>query len=71
MTRKTAPISFEERIRKINEIQRGWLNYFRGTSIVGKLLAIDGWAKKSTSLLYLDGQEENRTEKEKPDTTRS
>ena len=44
-TRKTAPRSFEERIRKINEIQRGWLNYFRGTSIQGKLRDIDGWLR--------------------------
>ena len=44
-TRKTAPKSFEERIRKINEIQRGWLNYFRGTSIQGKLRDIDGWLR--------------------------
>ena len=45
VTRKTAPKSFEERIRKINEIQRGWLNYFRGTSIQGKLRDIDGWLR--------------------------
>ncbi|WP_233588613.1 group II intron maturase-specific domain-containing protein [Flavobacterium sp. LS1P28] len=55
MTRKTAPKSFEERIRKINDpslkgelakqIQRGWLNYFRGTSIQGKLRDIDGWLR--------------------------
>jgi hypothetical protein len=55
VTRKTAPKSFEERIRKINDpslkgeqakqIQRGWLNYFRGTSIQGKLRDIDGWLR--------------------------
>lgn len=45
LTRKTAPISFEERIQKINEVQRGWLNYFRGTSIKGKLLNFDGWLR--------------------------
>ena len=45
VTRKTAPKSFEERIRKINEIQRGWLNYFRGTSIQGKLRDLDGWLR--------------------------
>lgn len=45
LTRKTAPISFEERLQKINEVQRGWLNYFRGTSIKGKLLNFDGWLR--------------------------
>ncbi|WP_432419482.1 hypothetical protein [Flavobacterium limnophilum] len=24
-------------------MQRGWLNYFRGTSIMGKLRDLDGW----------------------------
>lgn len=44
-TRKTTPMTFEERITKINEIQRGWLNYFRGTSIQGKLEKMDGWLR--------------------------
>ena len=45
ITRKTAPVALEERIAKINEIQRGWLNYFRGTSIMGKLRDLDGWLR--------------------------
>lgn len=45
ITRKTKPMSFDERIAKINEIQRGWLNYFRGTSIYGKLRDLDGWLR--------------------------
>ena len=45
LTRKTAPISFDERLQKINEVQRGWLNYFRGTSIKGKLMNFDGWLR--------------------------
>jgi len=45
ITRKTAPVKLEERIAKINEIQRGWLNYFRGTSIMGKLRDLDGWLR--------------------------
>ena len=45
ITRKTTPLTFEERIAKIKEVQRGWLNYFRGTSIYGKLKSIDGWLR--------------------------
>jgi hypothetical protein len=45
ITRKTKPMSFDDRIAKINEVQRGWLNYFRGTSIYGKLLDLDGWLR--------------------------
>lgn len=45
ITRKTTPMSFDERIAKINEVQRGWLNYFQGTSIYGKLRDLDGWLR--------------------------
>lgn len=45
VTRKTTPMTFDERIAKIKEVQRGWLNYFRGTSIYGKLKSIDGWLR--------------------------
>lgn len=45
ITRKTTPATFEERIAKIKEVQRGWLNYFQGTSILGKLLDLDGWLR--------------------------
>jgi len=45
ITRKTSPLSFDERIAKINEVQRGWLNYFQGTSISGKLRDVDGWLR--------------------------
>lgn len=44
-TRKTTPATFEERIAKIKEVQRGWLNYFQGTSILGKLRDLDGWLR--------------------------
>ncbi|UPQ78757.1 group II intron reverse transcriptase/maturase [Flavobacterium azooxidireducens] len=45
ITRKTTPATFEERIAKIKEVQRGWLNYFQGTSIMGKLRDLDGWLR--------------------------
>ena len=45
ITRKTAAKSLSERVTKINEVQRGWLNYFRGTSIYGKLRDMDSWLR--------------------------
>lgn len=45
VTRKTTPYAFDERIQRINEIQRGWLGYYRMASIQGKLRAIDGWVR--------------------------
>ncbi|MBK9193137.1 MAG: hypothetical protein IPM77_17465 [Crocinitomicaceae bacterium] len=45
LTRKTSPLSLTERIFKIKEVQRGWLNYFRGTSIHGKLRDVDMWLR--------------------------
>ena len=43
ITRKTSPMTFDGRIQKINEVQRGWLNYFQGTSIHWKFRDLDGW----------------------------
>jgi RNA-directed DNA polymerase len=45
ITRKTAPWIFDERIQKLKEVQRGWLNYFRMGSIQGKLKDLDGWLR--------------------------
>ncbi|HLT23948.1 MAG TPA: group II intron maturase-specific domain-containing protein, partial [Ignavibacteria bacterium] len=33
ITRKTTPASFDERIHKLKEVQRGWLQYYRMASI--------------------------------------
>ncbi len=44
-TRKTTPMNFDERIQKLNEITRGWLNYFRIASLQGKLKELDGWLR--------------------------
>lgn len=45
ITRKTTPMSFGERIEKLNEVQRGWVNNFRIASIHGKLKELDGWLR--------------------------
>lgn len=43
--RKTTPMSFDERIVKLNEVQRGWVNAFRMASIQNKLAELDGWLR--------------------------
>ena len=45
VTRKTTPSTFDERIHKLKEIYRGWLNYFRLANIHGKLKDLDGWLR--------------------------
>ena len=45
ITRKTTPMSFDERIEKLGEVQRGWMNAFRMASIHGKLKELDGWLR--------------------------
>ena len=45
ITRKTTPMSFDERIEKLKEVQRGWVNAFRMASIQNKLAELDGWLR--------------------------
>ena len=45
ITRKTTPCTFDERIHKLKEVQRGWLQYFRMASIQVKLRDLDGWLR--------------------------
>lgn len=45
VTRKTTPMTFDERIQKIKEIHRGWINNFRLANIQGKLKELDGWLR--------------------------
>jgi len=45
ITRKTTPSSLSERITKLKEVQRGWINYFRMGSIYGKLKDLDSWLR--------------------------
>jgi len=45
VTRKTTPMSFDERIEKLNEIQRGWMESCRLANIQNKLAEVDGWLR--------------------------
>jgi RNA-directed DNA polymerase len=45
VTKKTAPLTFDQRIAKLKEIQRGWINYFRMASMQAKLKELDGWLR--------------------------
>ena len=45
ITRKTTPMSFDERIQKLNQAIRGWINNFRIAHIIHKLTEIDGWIR--------------------------
>ena len=45
LTRKTTPASFDERITRINQVLRGWLNYFNLASMQQKFLKLDGWLR--------------------------
>ena len=45
ITRKTTPISFEERVRRLLEVQRGWVNHYRMANIYGKLKDLDSWIR--------------------------
>jgi len=45
ITKKTLPYSFEERIRKLKEVYRGWVNNFRLASIQTKLKKLDEWLR--------------------------
>jgi RNA-directed DNA polymerase len=45
ITRKTTPMSFDERVGKLKEVQRGWINNFRLASMIQKLKELDGWLR--------------------------
>lgn len=45
ITRKTSPMSFDQRMQKLKEVQRGWINYFKYASMYNKLNEMDGWLR--------------------------
>ena len=45
LTKKTTPMSFDERIQRINWLIRGWINYFKLASIQAKLKKLEEWLR--------------------------
>ena len=45
LTKKTKPFSFEYRLRKLEEVWKGWVNNYRLTSIHAKLKKLDEWLR--------------------------
>lgn len=45
ITRKTTPISFDERIQRVNWLLRGWVNYFKYANLQAKLVQLDHWLR--------------------------
>lgn len=45
LTKKTRPYSFVERLKRLAQVWRGWVNYYRLASIHAKLKAIDEWLR--------------------------
>jgi group II intron reverse transcriptase/maturase len=45
ITRKTTPWTFDTRINKLREVQRGWLQYFRLGRIYSTIVRLDQWVR--------------------------
>lgn len=45
ITRKSRPLSFDERIKELNSYMKGWLGYFRYANMQGKLQELDVWIR--------------------------
>lgn len=45
ITKKTKPYSFEERLKRLAEVWRGWVNNYRLASISSKLKSLDEWLR--------------------------
>ncbi len=45
LTKKTIPMSFDERIQQINRLIQGWINYFKLASMQSKLKKLEEWLR--------------------------
>lgn len=45
ITKKTNPYRFEERLRRMAEVWRGWINNYRLANMIAKLTSLDKWLR--------------------------
>ena len=45
LTKKTKPMSLKERLERINQVCRGWMNNYRLASLYGKVKKLDEWLR--------------------------
>ena len=45
ITRKSRPLSFDERVKELNSYLKGWLGYFRFANVQTKLMDLDVWIR--------------------------
>ena len=67
LTKKTLPLSFEERLARLREVWQGWINNYRLASIYTKLKSLDEWLRNR--LRYCIWHPDSYREK-KPDRKR-
>lgn len=46
LTKRNRGISFEQMIKELNPVLRGWLNYFRKAKMRGRLQNLEGWLRR-------------------------
>ena len=46
ITNKTIPMTFDERITKLNQVLKGWMHYFKYANMRAKLRTIDVWIRR-------------------------
>lgn len=64
ITRKASPLSFDERIKRLNDLRRGWVNYFRLASVYSKLKDVDEWTRtRLRSCIWHDWKKPDRKRK--------
>jgi len=64
LTKKTRPMSFDERIQQLDWLIRGWINYFKLASIQTKLKKLDEWLRNRLRYcIWTDWKKPNRKQK--------